>query len=129
MPGGENVLLPVAELSKIPTPIPPKVGGIGVGWVSRAFVIKDSGDDPDVTNGIKICADFMFLDDADGAVAMLLNEADDIKGNQNRDNQGGPINRSKNTLMLFTFIREGGRDNFNPSVGRGKKILWKIIYL
>ncbi len=108
MPGGENVLLPVAELSKIHPLIPPQAGGIRGGWVSRASVIKDSGDDPDVTNGIKICADFMFLDDAGSAVAMLLNEADDIKGNQNQDNQGGQVNRSKNTLMFLHLYEKAG---------------------
>ncbi len=108
MPGGENVLLPVSELSKIHPLTPPALGGIGVGWVSRASAIKDSGDDPDVTNGIKICADFMFLDDAGSAVAMLLNEANDIKGNQNQDNQGGQINRSKNTLMFLHLYEKAG---------------------
>ena len=99
MPGGENALIGIAELSKEDVYSPPLAGG-----VSRAAVIKDSGDDPDVTNGIKICADFMSLDDADGAVNMLLNEIDDIRGKQNQDNQGGQgglINGGKNTPILL----------------------------
>ncbi|MDA8272953.1 MAG: cobalt-precorrin-5B (C(1))-methyltransferase [Deltaproteobacteria bacterium] len=126
MPGGENVLLPVAELSKIPPLIPPKVGGIRGRWVSRASVIKDSGDDPDVTNGIKICADFMFLDDADSAVAMLLNEADDIKGNQNQDNQGGQVNRSKNTLMFLHLYEKAGETILTRLPDEVKKYYGKL---
>ncbi len=126
MPGGENVLLPVAELSKIPPLIPTTLGGIRGGWVSRASVIKDSGDDPDVTNGIKICADFMFLDDADSAVAMLLNEADDIKGNQNQDNQGGQVNRSKNTLMFLHLYEKAGETILTRLPDEVKKYYGKL---
>ena len=126
MPGGENVLLPVAELSKISPLIPPALGGIRGGWVSRASVIKDSGDDPDVTNGIKICADFMFLDDADSAVAMLLNEADDIKGNQNQDNQGCPINRSKNSIMFLHLYEKAGETILTRLPDEVKKYYGKL---
>lgn len=50
MPGGETASINIAGLAK-------KKNN-----VSNATAIKDSGDDPDVTNGIKICADFMKID-------------------------------------------------------------------
>jgi cobalt-precorrin-5B (C1)-methyltransferase len=55
MPGGEKALLNVHSLEKYRTC---RIGAD----VSKAIVVKDAGDDDsDVTNGIKICADFTFI--------------------------------------------------------------------
>ena len=59
MPEGESATLGVAELKRRTA----KLDGGGSAVLSRATVIKDSGDgECDATNGIKICADFMAAD-------------------------------------------------------------------
>ncbi len=96
MPGGENVAIGIAGLSK-------KNGGI-----SSAVIIKNSGDDPDVTNGIKICADFMFLDGAGDLANILLNGFGNVQGGNNQDNlcTGDGLNLSENSDIRLHLYGE-----------------------
>ncbi len=55
MPGGETAHLDIAGLEKFEEDAGRPI--------SRAVVVKDSGDDPDVTNGIKIYADFININE------------------------------------------------------------------
>lgn len=88
MPDNEYVSLDVARLSSVfPYRSSFTKGNAGECRFSAATVIKDSGDDPDITNGIKICADFMAIDDSNNIVDMLSDESEsaDIGMNDNGD--------------------------------------------
>lgn len=68
-PDGERLALPVASCSLIPTPasVWPEKGAFPEPAATRkaatATVVKDAGDDPDVTNGISIVATVTFSDE------------------------------------------------------------------